>query len=228
MPASSLTRSRNSRPFSAERQASVATSRARRMARLRSFSPQILSASMARVHRRVAEPPGRRQPLAQPHDARIGIDDAELSGPVGMATSRRQLLVPRSSAAKTGKSRPDLAWRRLPLSARPVGARRLRRLPDGAIRCRWRSIRWLSGGSRRVAAAAGAKTFRPRLRFRRFLAFRALSGMPSACPCGAAGGLATAPSDAVPASCFERRIALASFQTPRFPAPWRRFQGLPL
>jgi hypothetical protein len=67
---------------------------------------QLVGADLQRldraVHRRRrTEPAGRRQPLAEPHDARKGVDDAELARPaiVGWATSSRQLLVPRSSAA---------------------------------------------------------------------------------------------------------------------------------
>ena len=49
------------------------------------------------VHGLVAEFAGLRQPLAQPDDARKGIDDRE-AAPAGVAISKRQLLVPRSSA----------------------------------------------------------------------------------------------------------------------------------
>ena len=82
-PASRSTRSRNSAPFSAERQASVAISRARVILRLRSLSPQIFSASTARSIAGCAEPAGGGQALAQPDDARKRIDDAELPGPAG-------------------------------------------------------------------------------------------------------------------------------------------------
>ena len=74
-PVSSRTRSRNSAPFSARRQASVAISRARRRARSASFALQILSASIGPVHRLLAERAGCADALAEPDDAREGIDD---------------------------------------------------------------------------------------------------------------------------------------------------------
>jgi hypothetical protein len=98
-PVSSRTRARNSSPFSAERQASVAISRMRRMER----ALQLVAADLQRldgaVHRRVGQPAGARQALAEAHDARKGVDDAELARPRRRGDSRRQLLVPRSSAA---------------------------------------------------------------------------------------------------------------------------------
>ena len=48
---------------------------------------QLVGADLQRldgaVHGRVAQPAARRQPLAEAHDARIGVDDAELPGPAG-------------------------------------------------------------------------------------------------------------------------------------------------
>ena len=49
--------------------------------------------------RGVRQAPGRRHALAEPDDARKRVDDAESRRPDGRAISRRQLLVPRSSAA---------------------------------------------------------------------------------------------------------------------------------
>ena len=67
---------------------------------LRAILPaQMRSAAMRARHRRLGEHAARRQPLAQPHDAREGVDDAEPLAARRRATSSRQLLVPRSSAA---------------------------------------------------------------------------------------------------------------------------------
>ena len=103
-PASALTRARNSSPLAAERQASVAISRERRIERLASLSAQIFSASTARS---MAGWP--RRPLADsPSPSRTMREKASMTrnwpGRVGTATSSRQLLVPRSSAANTGSS----------------------------------------------------------------------------------------------------------------------------
>ena len=64
-------------PFDAERQASVAISRERVTPRLRILSRQILQRFDRARDGRVAQPPGRRDALAQPDDARKRVDDAE-------------------------------------------------------------------------------------------------------------------------------------------------------
>ena len=97
-PTSRCTRARNSTPFSAERQASVAISRARVTPRLRILSRQIDSASIARS---IAASPSRPE-AAMPSPRRMMRENASITrkpSRIGRATSRRQLLVPRSSAA---------------------------------------------------------------------------------------------------------------------------------
>ena len=66
--------------------------------RLRILSRQIVERLDRALDRRLAEPAGGRHALAEANDARERVDDAE-SLAVGRATSSRQLLVPRSSAA---------------------------------------------------------------------------------------------------------------------------------
>ena len=97
-PASLATRLRNSSPFSAARQASVAMSRARMTPRACILSRQICSASTARVMaaslmRRDAAIPSPRRMI------RENASTTRKPSPVGRATRSRQLLVPRSSAA---------------------------------------------------------------------------------------------------------------------------------
>ncbi len=63
------------------------------------LSAQTLRALDGAHHRPSDKRAGRGQPFTEPNDARERIDDAK-PRPAGRATSRRQLLVPRSSAAK--------------------------------------------------------------------------------------------------------------------------------
>ena len=79
-PVRSRTRSTNSAPFSAARQAWVAMSRARETPRALIFSRQTSSASSVRS---IAGSQMRREcahALAEPHDAREGVDDAQHVG----------------------------------------------------------------------------------------------------------------------------------------------------
>jgi len=98
MPSRSRTCNRNSRPFSAERQASVAISRARATPRARILSRQTFNASSVR-----AIAASERRPVCDsPSPNRTMREKASTTRKpswVGLATSRRQLLVPRSSAA---------------------------------------------------------------------------------------------------------------------------------
>jgi hypothetical protein len=97
-PTSPVTRAKNSGPFAAARQASVAIRRARVTLRLRILSRQTASASSARA---IAASLSR--PLAKtPSPRRMMRENASMTrkpSRVGRATSSRQLLVPRSSAA---------------------------------------------------------------------------------------------------------------------------------
>ena len=89
---------RNSAPFSAERQASVAISRARVTPRLRILSRQMESASTART----IAASHMRPDVDTPSPSRMMREKASTTrklSPVGRATRSRQLLVPRSSAA---------------------------------------------------------------------------------------------------------------------------------
>ena len=97
-PAFSAMQARNSSPFSAARQASVAIRRARVTARFFILSRQMLKASMARriaasLMRPEAEMPSPRRMM------RENASTTRNPSAVGRATSSRQLLVPRSSAA---------------------------------------------------------------------------------------------------------------------------------
>ena len=76
-PTSSAMRARNSAPFSAARQASVAIRRARVTPRLRILSRQMAERLDRARDRRLADAAGRRHPLAEPDDAGERIDDAE-------------------------------------------------------------------------------------------------------------------------------------------------------
>ncbi len=97
-PTSSAMRARNSLPFSAARQASVAIRRARVTPRLRILSRQMPSASTARsIAASLMRPDAE-----MPSPSRMMRENASMTrklSPVGRATSSRQLLVPRSSAA---------------------------------------------------------------------------------------------------------------------------------
>ncbi|CCV13159.1 hypothetical protein MESS4_520071 [Mesorhizobium sp. STM 4661] len=163
-PASRSTRSRNSTPFAAVRQASVAISLAFLILRPRNLSPQIFSASTARS---IAGCPSR--PLAvRPSPSLTMREKASMTRNwpwrVGTATSSRQLLVPRSSAANTGSS--------------CSGGRRSSGLAGEAEGKGAASAGWLAGalaaGADGILAIEGlpsrAKTLRPRRRLRRFLA----------------------------------------------------------
>ena len=76
-PVSARTRSMNSAPFSAVRQASVAISRARRTLRSASLAPQTFERLDGALHGRLAEAAVGADALAEPDDAREGVDDAE-------------------------------------------------------------------------------------------------------------------------------------------------------
>ena len=94
----SATRARNASPFSAARQASVAISRARLTLRARILSRQTSNAATARS---IAASLMRRE-AATPSPRRMMRENASMTrnpSAVGRAISRRQLLVPRSSAA---------------------------------------------------------------------------------------------------------------------------------
>ena len=98
MPTSLRMRSRNSWPLPAERQASVAISRERVTPRLRILARQTRSASTAR---RIAASLSRPE-LVMPSPSRMMRENASITrklSRVARATSSRQLLVPRSSAA---------------------------------------------------------------------------------------------------------------------------------
>ena len=76
-PSLSRTRSRNSPPFSATRQASVATRRERRtLARAELGGTDFQRIERAR-HGRLRQAPGLADAFAEANDAREGIDDAE-------------------------------------------------------------------------------------------------------------------------------------------------------
>jgi hypothetical protein len=97
-PTSSAIRARNSAPFIAARQASVAISFARVTPRLRILSRQMASASTARE---IAASLMRPE-VDTPSPSRMMRENASITrklSPVGRATRSRQLLVPRSSAA---------------------------------------------------------------------------------------------------------------------------------
>ena len=97
-PTSSAMRVRNSLPLAAARHASVAIRRARVTPRLRILSRQMPSASTARS---IAG--SQMRPVAEmPSPSRMMRENASMTrklSPVGRAIRRRQLLVPRSSAA---------------------------------------------------------------------------------------------------------------------------------
>ena len=133
------------------------------------------------VHGRLAEAAARRQPLAQPDDARERVDDAELAGPrrhgdqqpaiVGAEVERGEdrLLVrlrarPRTAGAAAGSLRVDPVV----LDCRRAGRRRACR--------RWRRQQARRGQRRCAATPSRAKTLRPRLRLRRFLVARPVVG----------------------------------------------------
>ena len=90
------TRSMKSRPFSARRQASVATERDRRTLRRRSFSAQT-EAPRPRGPSRRRKLCRSSQALAEPNDARKASMTMKPAS-LGRAISSRQLLVPRSIA----------------------------------------------------------------------------------------------------------------------------------
>ena len=116
--------SRNSSPFSAARQASVAISRALLDARGRAACRRRSSAP----RRRGPSPPRdslplRRQPLAQPHDARKRVDDAELARTAGHGDQQPAIV---GAEIERGEDRQVLA-------RRPA---RLARATDGRRCCR--------------------------------------------------------------------------------------------
>ena len=97
-PTSPAMRARNSSPFTAARHASVAISRARLTPRLRILSRQMASAATARPTAASL----MRPDVETPSPSRMMRENASMTrklSPVGRATSSRQLLVPRSSAA---------------------------------------------------------------------------------------------------------------------------------
>ena len=103
IPVSSATRVTKSGPFSAPRQAWVATARTRTVRLRFSFSEQTLKAAMARS----IAPSCKRPVWLRPSPSRtIREKDSTTRKPVkeGVAIKRRQLLVPRSSAANRGGS----------------------------------------------------------------------------------------------------------------------------
>ncbi len=97
-PVSAFTRARKAGPFSARRQASVATASSRRMGRRASLAAQTDSAASARSiaasdSRPVACSPSPRRTM------RLKLSITRKPAPQGVPMSSRQLLVPRSSAA---------------------------------------------------------------------------------------------------------------------------------
>ena len=108
MPVSAATRLRKPSAFEAARQASVAISRSRLAFRVRILSRQTLKAEMARsiaasLMQPVAEMPSPRRTI------RENESTTRKPSSVGQAISRRQLLVPRSSAAYTSAPGTNLA-----------------------------------------------------------------------------------------------------------------------
>ena len=77
MPVSSRTRSTNSRPLAARRQASVATERDSETLRRRSLSAHTAKRGDRAVHRLVRQPAALGQPFAEADDARESVDDGE-------------------------------------------------------------------------------------------------------------------------------------------------------
>jgi hypothetical protein len=97
-PTSSVTRVRNSTPLTAALHASVAIKRARVTPRFFILSRQTDKASIARVIAASL----MRPDVDSPSPSRMMRENASMTrkpSRVGRATSRRQLLVPRSSAA---------------------------------------------------------------------------------------------------------------------------------
>jgi len=103
-----LTSARKAAPLLARRQASVATARMARMGRRSSLSAQAVRAASAR-----SMAAGQRAPVAcRPSPRRtVRLKPSTTRKPVeaGVATSMRQLLVPRSRAAKAGGGRGQAA-----------------------------------------------------------------------------------------------------------------------
>ena len=91
IPVSSRTRSTNSRPLTARRQASVATERASETLRRRSLSAQTDSAPTARSIAPCESLPDWRQAFAEPDDARESVDDGEAV--VGRAGDQQPAIV---------------------------------------------------------------------------------------------------------------------------------------
>ena len=127
-PRRSRTLSRNSAPFSAARHASVAIRRARVTPRAAILSRQMRSASRVRsiaasLSRPVCESPSPKRTM------REKASTTRNPSAVGRATRRRQLLVPKSSAAygPPGAPRSDAEW---PKDEARRGARAKRGLND--------------------------------------------------------------------------------------------------
>ena len=94
------------------------------------------------LHRGLAERAALRHPLPQPDDAREGIHDPRPPSRPGEAISRRQLLVPRSTAASSGgRERPREPRRLRPLRVCPPFSN----AASGDLRPRryhgWRAVR---------------------------------------------------------------------------------------
>ncbi len=100
-PVSCFTRARNSRPLTARRQASVAIARSRRTGRRASRAAQACRAARARSMAVGLSAPVRCRPSPS-RTMREKLSSTRKLSPDGAPTSMRQLLVPRSSAAKAG------------------------------------------------------------------------------------------------------------------------------
>ena len=103
----------------AARQASVAIVRARVTPRAAILSRQTLQRRERALDRRLAQPPGQRQALAQPDDAREGVDDPEPVG--GRPRDQQAAVVGAEIERRIGRQRMADGWplRRLALRAGP-------------------------------------------------------------------------------------------------------------
>src|SRR5690606_2468825 len=107
------------------------------------------------VHGRVGQPTMRRKPLAQPDDARKGVDDAELAGPAGNGNEQPAIVgaeVERGIRRLVARSRAP-GWRALALARRTClgPGRRCGGLRIGEGRLRWCARRRRRDNLRRVS-----------------------------------------------------------------------------
>ena len=155
-PSLARTSARNAAPFSAMRQASVATSRERRTRARSSLRRADLQRVVGARHRGLRQAPRLAHALAEADDAREGVDDAK-------AAPRR---LGEQQAAVVG-AEIERAVDAIALAARPgrrLGARRARQLArhGGAVAVLRMRVTWigdLQGRSDRLGRGAGVRRF---------------------------------------------------------------------